>query len=142
MSVQEYHASVVDQPARDAESWLRDTIAGRENALFLVPKGAHYNIAVEAWQVAGQWDLQSEDGVLYSVAYGRQDDDPDYRLSFANMKSRITSAMASDAFAGKRIANVSGLNQFYRDIGAYGDITPDDGSTDTFTPGQPPVYDN
>ena len=33
-----------------------------------------------------------------------------------------------------RIANVSGLRQYYREIGAYGDITPDDGSTETFTP--------
>ena len=35
----------------------------------------------------------------------------------------------------------SGLTQYYRDIGAYGDITPDDGETTPFTPSQPPpVY--
>ena len=33
---------------------------------------------------------------------------------------------------------MSGLTQYYRDIGAYGDITPGDGSTATFTPAQPP----
>ena len=32
----------------------------------------------------------------------------------------------------------SGLTQYYRDIGAYGDITPDDGETTPFTPSQPP----
>ena len=41
-----------------------------------------------------------------------------------------------------RIANVSGLGQYYREIGAYGDITPDDGSTETFTPSQPPLDNN
>ena len=40
--------------------------------------------------------------------------------------------------APTRIANVSGLTQYYRDMGAYGDITPDDGSTTTFTPAPPP----
>ena len=36
---------------------------------------------------------------------------------------------------------MSGLTQYYRDIGAYGDITPGDGETTTFTPAQPPpVY--
>ena len=28
--------------------------------------------------------------------------------------------------------------EHYRQLGAYGDITPNDGSTETFTPAQPP----
>ena len=36
---------------------------------------------------------------------------------------------------------MSGLTQYYRDIGAYADITPGDNATTTFTPAQPPpVY--
>ena len=35
-------------------------------------------------------------------------------------------------------SNVSGLNQYYRDMGAYDDITPDDDDDSTFTPAQPP----
>jgi hypothetical protein len=47
-------------------------------------------------------------------------------------------AASRDVFAGKRIVNVSGLNQYYRDMGAYDDITPDDDDDSTFTPAQPP----
>ena len=36
---------------------------------------------------------------------------------------------------------MAGLTQYYREIGAYGDITPGDNATTTFTPSQPPpVY--
>ena len=46
----------------------------------------------------------------------------------------MTTAAAGDEFADDRIANVSGLTQYYRTIGAYWDITPDDGETTIFTP--------
>ena len=38
----------------------------------------------------------------------------------------------------RRIGGVGGLKAHYRSIGAYGDISPGDSSTDTFTPAQPP----
>ena len=51
-----------------------------------------------------------------------------------------TAPARTDAFAGKRIANVRGLTQYYSDIGAYDDITPGDGETTTFTPAAPPPH--
>ena len=87
----------------------------------------------------GQWDLQmGEDGTVNAVRFGVPDNDPEQRQTLASLKSRGTTAAASDAAAGQRIANVSGLTQYYRDIGAYDDITPGDGSTAAFTPAQPP----
>ena len=58
--------------------------------------------------------------------------------TLANLTSRITATATTDAFADSRIANVSGLNRHYRDIGAYDDITPGDGSDATFMPAMPP----
>ena len=114
-------------------------LEGSESVVFLAPMGAHNAIAIEAWQTIAQWDVQmADDGTVYAVRYGTHQSDPEHTQTLANLKSRITTAAASDAFAGSRIANVSGVTQYYRDIGAYADITPDDGSTDTFTPAQPP----
>ena len=109
----------------------------------LAPMGAHYTIAVEAWQVVAQWDLQTDDqGTVHAVCYGTLEGDPEHTQTLANLKSRITAATSATSTSATttpmRIANVSGLEQYYREIGAYGDITPDDGSTETFTPSQPP----
>ncbi len=133
------------------ESGLVRIMGNRESILFLAPMGAHNAIAVEAWQGVAQWDLQrDEEGVVHAVRYGAPEGDPEYTQTLANLKSRITAATTpSDGASGSsttspqptRIPNASGLTQYYRDIGAYGDITPDDGSTETFTPSQPPpVY--
>ena len=104
--------------------------------------GAHHAIAVEAWQAVAQWDLQTDDqGTVNAVRYGAPQHDPEHTQTLANLKNRITTATTATSTATttpERIANVSGLTQYYRDIGAYGDITPDDGSTETFTPSQPP----
>ncbi len=122
------------------EAVLNLLFGGREGVVMLAPMGAHNAIAVEAWQAVEQWDLQTDDqGVVQAVRYGVPEGDPEHTQTLADLKSRITAAAATDAFAGDRIANVSGLTQYYRDIGAYGDITPDDGSTATFTPAQPPA---
>ena len=107
--------------------------------LFLAPMGAHHTIAVEAWQVVAQWDLQTGgDGTVNAVRYGASPIDPEYLQSYTELVSRVATSTASDAFAGQRITSTEGLEQYYRDIGAYRDITPDDGSTATFTPAQPP----
>ncbi len=115
-------------------------VEGREAVVFLAPVAAqHWSISTEAWKVVGQWDMQmSDDGTVNAVRYGTSEGDPEHAQTLANLRSRITTAAAADAFAGERIANISGLNQYYRDIGAYEDITPDDGSSSTFTPAQPP----
>ena len=110
-----------------------------EDVLFLAPMGAHNAIAVESWQVVEQWDLQrAADGMVTAVRYGVPQGDPEYSLPYADLKRRVATAAGSDAFAGKRIANTSGITQYHCDIGAYGDITPGDGETATFTPAQPP----
>ena len=94
---------------------------------------------IEAWQAIEQWDLQEDyQGVVQAVRYGVPEGDPEHTQTLANLKSRITAAAGNDAFAGDRIENASGITQHYRDIGAYGDISPEDESTVTFTPAQPP----
>ena len=130
----------------EAESRLSDIVEGRESVVFLAPVAAHGSVVIEAWQAIEQWDLQSEDHdddeetapVVHAVRYGVSEGNPEYKQTLANLKSRVTTAAAADDFADDRIANVSGLTQYYRTIGAYGDITPDDSSTTTFTPAQPP----
>ena len=127
--------AVVDE----AEASLSEQIGDYEGVVFLAPMGAHNAIAVEAWQVVAQWDLQTdENGVVQAVRYGTSASDSEYIQPYSELKSRIATSTASDAYAGQRIANVSGLTQYYRDIGAYDDITPGDNATTTFTPSQPP----
>ena len=139
ISAGEYQA-YMDTQVMEVEELLREMIGGRESVVFLAPMGAHGNVAIEAWQAVGQWDLQTaEDGTVNAVRYGAYEGDPEQTQTLANLKSRITTASTTDTFADDRIDNASGLTQYYRDIGAYGDITPDDGSTATFTPGQPPA---
>ena len=137
MSEGEYHAEL-DSEVWAAESSLAAMIGDRESIVFLAPMGAHNAIAVEAWQVVAQWDLQTDDqGTMNAVRYGAPQGDPEYTQTLANLKSRITAATTATT-TPTRIQNVSGLTQYYRDIGAYGDITPDDGDTTPFTPAQPP----
>ena len=138
MSEGEYQAHL-NQIAVDAETLVDDIIGGHETVVFLAPMGSHGNITVEAWQAVAQWDLQEDDDeVVHAVRFGTSADDPEHTQTLTNLTTRVTTAAASDSFADERIASPTGLTQEYRDIGAYGDITPDDGSTDTFTPGQPP----
>ena len=140
------HQAELDQTVWAAESSIGDIIEGHEGVLFLAPMGAHNAIAVEAWQVVAQWDLQADDqDTVHAVRYGVSKYDPEHTQTLAGLRSRITTATTATSTATStsatmptRIPNVSGLRQYYRDIGAYGDITPDDGSTATFTPGQPP----
>ncbi len=132
------YAADTDKTLSDAEKGFASNLENRESVAFLTPMGAHSNIAVEVWQVIAQWDLQTVDGTLNAVRYGTSADDYAHSQTLAALKARISAAAKTDAVAGKRIANVSGLNQYYRDIGAYADITPNDSSSDTFTPDRPP----
>ena len=121
-----------------AEEMLAAEIGGKERIVFLAPMGAHNAIAFEAWQAVAHWDVATVDGTVQAVRVGAPAGDREHTQTLANLTSRITTAAASDAHATTRIANVSGLQQKYRDMGAYDDITPDDGETTTFTPAQPP----
>ena len=137
MTQAEYR-SAMDQAVLDAETALAEILQSRGAVVFLSPLAAHHAIAVEAWQVIAQWDLQTNDeNELLAVRYGAAENHPEYSQTLANLKSRVATAAASDSQAGMRIASASGLTQYYRSIGAYGDITLDDNSTDTFTPVQP-----
>ena len=87
--------------------------------------GAYHAIAVEAWQAAAQWDLQGGDSNgIDAVRYGTREDDPEHRQPLDELRRRIKSAGETDAFAGKRIPNVEGLQSYYESIGAYDIIGP------------------
>ena len=64
---------------------------------------------------------------------------PSTRRPLVNLTSRITAGAAADGQSTNRATRVDQLQQAYRDLGAYGDITPGDGQTTTFTPAQPPA---
>ena len=70
-----------------------------------------------------------------AVRNGTYPVDPEHTQNLENLKGRIAAGATSDSFAGKRIENISGLTQYYRDIGAYADITPGDSPTSYFHPG-------
>ena len=150
------HAVWLNETVEEVEEFMREMLEAREGVVFLAPMGAHNAIAVEAWQAVDQWDLQeADDGTVNAVRYGAHESDPEHTQTLSALKARITAAVGSPGSGGARapasaassptpeatltrIASVSGLSGYYRNIGAYGDITPDDGSTATFTPAQPP----
>ena len=47
--------------AQMVEAVLNILFGSRESVVFLAPMGAHNTIAVEAWQVVEQWDLQEDE---------------------------------------------------------------------------------
>ena len=135
----EYEA-YLSQRASDTEILLNLIFEGREGVLFLAPMGAHDAIAVEAWQAVAQWDLQTnEDEVVHAVRLGALEGDPEHTQTLTNLESRIETAAEEDEFADERMENADELDDHYDEIGAYDDITPDDGETTTFTPEQPPA---
>ena len=114
-------------------------IGGQEAVVFLAPMGAHNAIGFEAWQAVASWAVVTEDaGVVQAVRDDTPAGDPEHTQTLANLTSRITTAPAADGQSANRATTVGGLPQEYRDLGAYGDITPGDGQTTTFTPAQPP----
>ena len=134
----DYEASLQDIVVA-AEEALAAELGGKERIVFLAPMGAHHAIAFEAWQAVAHWDVETVDGTVNAVRVGAPEGDPEHTQTLANLTSRITTAATSDAHATTRVGNVSGLQANYRTMGAYGDITPGDGQTTTFTPAQPPA---
>ena len=122
-----------------AKQQLTDALNNRSSIIFLAPMGAHYSIAIEAWQAIAQWDLQRDGDTVNAVRYGAGPGDTDYSVPLDTMRSRITAAANSDAHAGKRIANITGLNDYYHDIGAYGNIAAPGQPEVIFTPELPPA---
>ncbi len=122
-----------------AEKALSAEIGGREAVVFLAPMGAHNAIGFEAWQAVASWAVVTDaQNVVQAVRDDTPAGDPEHTQTLANLTSRIITAAAADGQAANRATTVGGLQQEYRDLGAYGDITPGDGQTTTFTPAQPP----
>ena len=134
LSRDDYQESILDQQVLDAEVAMTSHVVGRSSVVFLLPAAANSNIAIEAWEVASQWDLQTEGGETFAVRYSTYEEHPEYRQTLSNLKSRIAAAAGSDAFAGQRVTNVSGLTQLYQDMGAYDDITPGAVRTRAYSP--------
>ena len=124
------------------EEALAGFIGGREGVVFLAPMSAYGTIAVEAWRAVAQWDLQvADDGSVEAVRYATAEYDPEYRQPLDDLRSRIETAGATDAFAGKRIDSVDGLKAYYESIGAYNVIGPYNiprSERSPFTPAAPP----
>ena len=142
------HAAQRARILQEAETKLSEVLGNRQTVILLAPTGAQNTIAVESWQAVAQWDLQiveneDEQGhtttETYAFRYGAGENDPEYQQPLTRLQERITSAASSDAYAGERLTSSSAIQTYYRQLGAYGDITPDDGSTDTFIPAQPPA---
>ena len=133
------HKAETDRKMLEAKRSLDSILDSRNAVIFLSPMAAHHTIAVQAWQVIAQWEIQTDDeATLLAVRHGVPSAHEEYSQTLANLTSRITAAATTDAFADDRIADVSGLTQHYRAIGAYDDITPGDGSDATFMPAMPP----
>lgn len=136
------HKAANDALVTAAKARITNSVAGRTSVVFLAPFGAHSTIAIEAWQAVAQWDVQIVNSVKHVVRYGAPAHYRELSQTLAAFKTKITSASASDAHAGKRIGNISGLPIYYRDIGAYGNIAPADAAPIIFTPAQPPPFGN
>ena len=110
-----------------AEKALSAEIGGREAVVFLAPMGAHNAIGFEAWQAVAQWVVVTDDqGVVQAVRADTPAGDPEHTQTLATLTTRITTAATTDAHAISRVVSVGGLQLAYRDLGAYGDITPGD----------------
>ena len=123
-----------------AEQALAAAIGGREAVVFLAPMGAHNAIGFEAWQAVAAWAVVTDaNGVVQAVRDDTPAGDAEHTQPLADLAARITTAAATDAFAGQRVTAVTGLEAYYRNtLHAYDDITPGDGQTTTFTPAHPP----
>ena len=117
-----------------AEAALAAEIGGHEAVVFLAPMGAHNAIGFEAWQAVASWAVVTDAaGVAQAVRDDTPAGDPEHTQTLANLSSRITTGAAADGQSANRATRVDQLQQEYRDLGAYADITPGDGQTTTVT---------
>ena len=141
MTTAQYDAAN-DTLLTDAKQEVSDAITGQRAVVFLAPLGDHSAIAVEAWQVVGQWDVQTIGGVVKVVRYGMDADDPGASEALASFKTRITTAAGSDGMSSERLASANDIRIHYRDIGAYGNISAEGATQVYFSPDQPPVTES
>ena len=117
---------------------LSEVLHNRGSLIFLTPMAAHYSIAIESWQAIAQWDLQRDGDSVYAIRYGAGPVDTDKSVPMDTMLARIAQAARNDAYAGQRIPTIAGLNDYYREIGAYGNIAAPGQPEVLFTPELPP----
>ena len=135
----EYELSLEDA-ARSASRIGVSLFEGREAVLSLAPMATfRQSIVLEGWSAINQWDLQlGEDGAVNTVLYGARRQESVYPQTLNSLREYVATVVESEEGVENRIANISDLTQFYRDIGAYEDITPNDGDDELFIPVQPP----
>ena len=80
------YLALLNQALWDVEDALSGIVEGRESVVFLAPMGAHHAIAIEAWQVVAQWDVQTVDGTVNAVRYGAYEGDPEHTQTLANLQ--------------------------------------------------------
>ena len=138
----EERTKLLQEAALDMATDIVALIGNRESVVMLAPVGAQGNIAVEAWQVLAQWDLQfADDGSIEAAQYATPRDDPESRQPLDELGGRIAMAVAADALVDMRIESTEGLRGYYERIGAYEVIGPYNiplGKRTPFTPSPPP----
>ena len=136
------YAALIQETLLTMEAIVAGLIGDRESIVFLAPMGAYHVIAVEAWLAVAQWDLQiGESNGIDAVRYGTRENDAEFRQPLDELRQRIHSAGETDGFAGKRIPNVQGLQEYYDSIGAYDIIGPYNiprAERTPFVPAKPP----
>ena len=141
-SREQYEEEIL-QPSEEAlRMALTHALSDRETIVFLHPAAPMERIATLTWSAVSHWDIQRDiEGQLLAVRYGTWNRDPEHSQTVEELRDRIESAAATDALAGKRLGSMEDITRHYREMGAYGDLTPYDDSDETFTPIKPrPPY--
>ena len=139
LTKEEYEEEVLLYTEETLRMALTHAVSGRETVVFLHPAAPMDVIAIEVWSAVAHWDVQEgPNGQLLAARYGVPEWDPEHSQTLEVLRRRITAAAATDALAGKRLESIEDITRHYREMGAYGDLTPYDDSDETFTPMQPP----
>lgn len=126
--------------------------AGRETILFI---GPIVGISVEAWEVFETWNIERRDnGTVVAVHpykwyYSLEQHRDALEIELPSFRQQVIEAQAARVEANEGrvlpepghpmlITDVYHLRRFFIEVGAYGDITSDDGSGDAFMPAMPP----
>ncbi len=129
-----------------------EAIPGREAIMFIGPA---VGIAVEVWEVFGTWNIERrDDGTVIAVHplrdyYSLEQHRDALEIELPSFRQQVIEAQAARVEANEGrilpepghpmlLTDVHYLRQFFTEVGAYGDITPDNGTDETFMPVMPP----
>ena len=136
---EEEHDAETDRRIDEAEQTFREILEGRETLLFLHPLAQVGAMPIEGWGASQTWDVQEDaGGTLLAVRHGISETQDEYSQTLERFMERVIAGAATDTAAGERLENINELHRYYLDFGAYTDITPYDGSDQTFMPAMPP----